>query len=139
VAVLVRTSNPGARDLQDLVVDGAPLWTRVAEMLSPAMTRLLSPSGWSNLMVVAGATWPDEARRLRALVPQALFLVPGYGAQGASAADAMAGLVDGFGGVVSASRSILYPAAAQAAKTLPDWRAAIDGALEAARAELSGA
>ena len=85
VAVLVRTSNPGARDVQDLAVDGAPLWTRVAEMLTPAMDRLAAASGWSNLMVVAGATWPEEARRLRAIVPKALFLVPGYGAQGASA------------------------------------------------------
>jgi orotidine-5'-phosphate decarboxylase len=139
VAVLVRTSNPGARDVQDLDVGGAPLWTRVAEMLAPAMDRLLAGSGWSNLMVVAGATWPAEARRLRAILPKALFLVPGYGAQGASAADALAGLVDGFGGVVSASRSILYPPAAATAKTLADWRAAIDDALDAARAELSGA
>lgn len=139
VAVLVRTSNPGARDVQDLPVDGAPLWTRVAEMLRPAMERLASPSGWSNLMLVAGATWPEEARRLRAILPKALFLVPGYGAQGASAADAKAGLVDGFGGVVSASRSILYPPAAATAATMPAWRAAIDEAISAARAELSAA
>ncbi|MBL8559760.1 MAG: orotidine-5'-phosphate decarboxylase [Hyphomonadaceae bacterium] len=139
IAVLVRTSNPGARDIQDLDVDGAPLWTRVAEMLRPAMNAMTSASGWSNLMVVAGATWPEEARRIRAILPKALFLVPGYGAQGASAADAMAGLKDGFGGVVSASRSILYPPAAQAAGALAAWRAAIDDAIAAARAELSGA
>lgn len=139
VAVLVRTSNPGARDVQDLEVNGAPLWTRVAEMLRPVMERLTSDSGWSNLMVVAGATWPEEARRLRSLLPQALFLAPGYGAQGASAADAKAGLVGGFGGVVSASRSVLYPQAAAAAKTLPAWRDAIDAAIDGARAELSGA
>jgi orotidine-5'-phosphate decarboxylase len=139
VAVLVRTSNPGARDVQDLEVNGAPLWTRVAEMLRPVMERLTSDSGWSNLMVVAGATWPEEARRLRAILPNALFLVPGYGAQGASAADARAGLVDGFGGVVSASRSVLYPQAASVATTLPAWRDAIDAAIDGARAELSGA
>ncbi|KAF0179110.1 MAG: orotidine-5'-phosphate decarboxylase [Hyphomonadaceae bacterium] len=137
VAVLVRTSNPGARDVQDLLVDGAPLWTRVAEMLKPTMDRLASGSGWSNLMVVAGATWPEEARRLRTILPTALFLVPGYGAQGASAADALAGLVGGFGGIVSASRSILYPSAATAARTMSDWNAAIDDALLAARTELS--
>jgi orotidine-5'-phosphate decarboxylase len=139
VAVLVRTSNPGARDVQDLVVDGAPLWTRVADMLEPAMARLMSSSGWSNLMVVAGATWPEEARRLRTILPKTLFLVPGYGAQGASAADALAGLVGGFGGVVSASRSVLYPPAATAARTLPDWKAAIDEGLNSARADLGGA
>lgn len=139
VAVLVRTSNPGARDVQDLSVGNAPLWTRVAEMLEPAMHRLASASGWSNLMVVAGATWPEEARRLRTILPKALFLVPGYGAQGASATDAMAGLVGGFGGVVSASRSILYPSAATSARTVSDWNAAIDDALLAARMELSAA
>jgi orotidine-5'-phosphate decarboxylase len=139
VAVLVRTSNPGARDVQDLSVGDAPLWTRVAEMLETAMHRLASDSGWSNLMVVAGATWPEEARRLRTILPAALFLVPGYGAQGASAADALSGLVGGFGGVVSASRSILYPPAAAAAQTLADWKAAIDSAVDIARAELGGA
>jgi len=137
VAVLVRTSNPGARDLQDLNVDGAPLWVRVAEMLVPAMERLTDGGQWSNLMIVAGATWPEEARRLRAILPKALFLAPGYGAQGASAADASAGLVDGMGGVVSASRSILYPPAAQEASSLGTWRSAIDAAVDTARVELS--
>ena len=146
VAVLVRTSNPGARDLQDLNVDGAPLWARVAEMLRPAMERMSKGAEWSDLMIVAGATYPEETRRLREILPKALFLAPGYGAQGASAADAMAGLVwragtnePPRGGVVSASRSILYPAAATAARTMGAWRAAIDCALEAALTELSPA
>jgi orotidine-5'-phosphate decarboxylase len=144
VAVLVRTSNPGAADVQDLPVNGAPLWTRIAEMLQPTMVRMAQGRDWSDLMVVAGATWPAEARRLRALLPQALFLVPGYGAQGATGADAMAGLVAApganeppLGGVVSASRSVLYPAAASKAASMGAWRAAIDDALGTARAELS--
>ena len=146
VAVLVRTSNPGARDLQDLIVDGTPLWVRVAEMLVPAMERLAKGAPWSDLMIVAGATYPEEARRLRSILPKALILAPGYGAQGASAGDAMAGLVwrpganaPPEGGVVSASRSILYPPAAAAARTMEAWRSAIDAAIDAARAELSGA
>jgi orotidine-5'-phosphate decarboxylase len=139
VAVLVRTSNPGARDIQDLDVGGAPLWARVAEMLRPAMDAMTSASGWSNLMIVAGATWPEEARRIRAILPNALFLVPGYGAQGASAADALAGLVAGFGGVVSASRSVLYPPPAQAAGTMAAWREAIDEGIAKTVAELSAA
>ena len=144
VAVLVRTSNPGARDMQDLLVDGAPLWVRVAEMLRPAMERMAKGADWSDLMIVAGATYPEEARRLRQILPNALFLAPGYGAQGASAADAMAGLVwrEGAneppqGGVVSSSRAILYPPAAGAARTMGAWRAAIDAAVDAALTELS--
>ena len=143
VAVLVRTSNPGARDLQDLDVGGAPLWRRVAEMIAPSCERLKGNSGWSGLMAVAGATYPEEARALRETLKQSLFLVPGYGAQGASARDAVAGFVRGKngleGGVVSSSRAVLYPPAAQAAKTLTEWRAAIDAAMEQAGVELRAA
>ena len=143
VAVLVRTSNPGARDLQDLDVHGAPLWRRTAEMIAPESARLRGANGWSGLMAVAGATYPDEARALRELLPEALFLVPGYGAQGASAADAVAGFVARAkgreGGVVNSSRGVTYPPAAQAARTLEDWRAAIGDAMAAAAAELRAA
>jgi|CXWL01.1.fsa_nt_gi orotidine-5'-phosphate decarboxylase len=143
VAVLVRTSNPGAGDVQDLQVGGAPLWLRLAEMLGPASARLMGSGHWSGLMAVAGATYPEEARRLREAMPHALFLAPGYGAQGASAADAVAGFVPGpygrEGGVVNSSRAVAYPAAAQAAKSMADWRAAIHEAMAAAKAELRAA
>jgi orotidine-5'-phosphate decarboxylase len=143
VIVLVRTSNPGAGDFQDLQVGGAPVWRRVAEIVAPECARLRGASGWSGLMAVAGATYPDEARALREAMPEALFLVPGYGAQGASAADAVAGFVQGAhgreGGVVSSSRAVLYPQAAQAAKTMAEWRAAIGDAMAAAASELRAA
>lgn len=141
VAVLVRTSNPGARDFQDLDAGGAPVWARVAEALQPAMDRLRGLAGFSSLMIVAGATWPQEARTLRALLGQALFLVPGYGAQGGAAGDAVAGFVTGpaglEGGLVSSSRAILYPPGAH--DTAAGWEQAFDSALAAATAELSAA
>jgi orotidine-5'-phosphate decarboxylase len=143
IAVLVRTSNPGAKDLQDLDVGGAPLWMRVGEKLSALETRLMGASGYSSLMVVCGATWPDEAKRLRAILPKSLFLVPGYGAQGGAARDALAGLVAGpqgpEGGVVSSSRGILYPKAAQNAANLSHWRAAFDANLQSALHDLRAA
>lgn len=143
VAVLVRTSNPGAGDFQDLQVGGAPVWRRVAEMLAPETQTLLGASGWSGLMAVAGANYPEEARVLREAMPRALFLVPGYGAQGASAADAIAGFIPGpkgrEGGVVNSSRGVTYPAPAQAARTLSDWRAAIEDAVVRAAGELRDA
>lgn len=143
VAVLVRTSNPGARDLQDLDCSGAPLWRRVAEMLAPDAERLRGVSGWSSLMVVAGATYPEEAKALRAVLPHALFLVPGFGAQGASAAEALAGFVPtphGLeGGVVSSSRAVLYPKVADAAGSLVEWREAIASAMREAKAALAAA
>jgi orotidine-5'-phosphate decarboxylase len=140
IAVLVRTSNPGAKDFQDLDVGGAPLWTRVGEKLQGLEARLVGESSFSSLMVVCGATWPEEAIRLRTILPKSLFLVPGYGAQGGAARDALAGLVTGQngpeGGVVSSSRGILYPKGGAQATTLEDWRAVFNTNLEAAIVDL---
>ena len=140
VIVLARTSNPGSADFQARDLEGAPLYARVVEALAPLIKRLEGKSGWSGLMLVTGATGPDEARTLRALAPTALFLVPGYGAQGAGAADAMAGFVAGpdglMGGLVNASRSVTFPKAAEEAGTLTEWRAGVSAAIEAAQADL---
>ncbi|QYJ01758.1 orotidine-5'-phosphate decarboxylase [Thalassovita mediterranea] len=140
VIVLARTSNPGSADFQSKSLEGAPLYERIVEALAPMIERLRGESGWSGLMLVTGATGPQEARRLRELAPDALFLVPGYGAQGAGAADAMSGFVLRgnrlSGGVVSASRSVSFPPEAQSASTLDEWRTAIAGAINAAQADL---
>lgn len=143
LVILVRTSNPGAADFQLLDVGGKPLYVRVAESLRPLTERLMSPCGWSNLMMVVGATAPEEARRVRSAAPNALFLVPGFGAQGGRPGDAMAGLVHhgNFveGGVISASRSINFPPGAAGAADVDAWQGAILAAIEAARAELADA
>lgn len=136
VIVLVRTSNPGAADFQSRIMGGAPLYVRVAEALGPLTERLMSPCGWSSLMMVIGATAPEEARAVRALAPKALFLVPGYGAQGAEASEACSGLVNGEGGVVSASRSVNFPKSAASARDKASWRQAIEDAILQARDEL---
>jgi orotidine-5'-phosphate decarboxylase len=143
VAVLARTSNPGSADLQALDAGGQPVFAHTARMLAPFAAELAA-GAFSSLMIVAGATGPAEARALRELLPSALFLVPGYGAQGASAAEAVAGFVPGpegrlTGGVVNASRSVLYPPAAQAATSAAAWDAAIATAIEAAQADLRAA
>ncbi len=119
--VLARTSNPGARDVQDLLVDGRPLYERVVE---GAVSRFPA----ERCGFVVGSTYPMEARRLRELAPDRLFLMPGVGAQGGDAGEAVRAALDrGGGGVVlSASRSVLYAsdgdgfeqAAAQAAAEL---------------------
>lgn len=139
VIVLVRTSNPGAADFQEQDVSGAPLYARVAEALRPLTDRLMSASGWSNLMMVVGATAPEEARAVRALAPKALFLIPGYGAQGAGAAEACAGLVGGQGGLVNASRSVTFPPGSAEAGDLASWRRLVDAAILAAREDLKQA
>ena len=137
VFVLVKTSNPSSGELQDLAQgDGA---------VSDAMARLVA--GWgaarrgacglSDVGAVVGATYPAQAKRLRALMPDTIFLVPGYGAQGGSAADALAGARDdGRGMLVNSSRGII--AAWQATKR-SDWQAAARAALDAMNADLATA
>ncbi len=140
VAVLARTSNPGSADFQARLVVGEPLYLHVARALHPLVQRLRGRCGWSGLMMVAGATGPDDARRLRAAAGDALFLVPGYGAQGAGARDAVAGFVrrgDRLeGGVVNASRSVASPAGSLEVVTAARWETLIDAALAAAQADL---
>lgn len=142
--VLVKTSNPGSGDLQDLVVANAPLYLHVARGLASHAAALVAPkTGWSSLGIVCGATWPDEARRVREVLPNALFLVPGYGAQGARAADAVAPFVPGpaglEGGIVNSSRAILFPKAARSATDARTWERAIDEALTRSIDELAEA
>ncbi|HCP17647.1 MAG TPA: orotidine-5'-phosphate decarboxylase, partial [Alphaproteobacteria bacterium] len=87
-----------------------------------------------------GATWPEEAVALRRMLPECLFLIPGYGAQGGSAADAQAGLVkgpEGFeGGLINSSRGLTMPEPAHDARNLTDWRQAIQRSLSATIAAL---
>lgn len=142
--VLVKTSNPGSGDLQDRTLDGEPLFLRVARGLAASEAAMRAPkTGWSSLGVVCGATWPDQARRVRDALPRALFLVPGYGAQGGSAADAVAPFVAGpaglEGGIVNSSRAILFPEAATSATEARRWEQAVDAALERAVGELGEA
>ncbi len=146
VIVLARTSNPGSADYQARDLEGAPLYARVVESLAPMMERLQGESGWSGLMLVTGATGPDEARQLRDLAPSALFLVPGYGAQGAGAREAMAGFVPAGqggnrleGGCVNASRSLTFPSGTENADTIDAWQDKVAEAIEAAQADLMSA
>jgi orotidine-5'-phosphate decarboxylase len=143
VVVLARTSNPGSKDFQTKLIDGEPLYLHVARSLAPMIRRLKGESGWSGLMLVAGATGPEDAARLRAAAEEALFLVPGYGAQGAGPRDAMASFVKGpaglEGGVINASRSVSMPQAAATARKGEEWDRAVSSAIEAAQAELLAA
>ena len=104
--VLARTSNPGAQDFQDLPVDGRPLYEHVVERVVAAF-----PAERCGLVV--GSTYPAESKRIRALAPDRLFLMPGVGAQGGDAAAAIMAALDARGGGVlpSASRSVLYASA----------------------------
>jgi orotidine-5'-phosphate decarboxylase len=82
VFALVRTSNPGAADLQDLPAPRAPLHERLAELVDGLSERLLGAGGLSGMGAVVGATEPQHLARMRELMPRSVFLIPGVGVQG---------------------------------------------------------
>jgi orotidine-5'-phosphate decarboxylase len=110
VFVLVRTSNPGAADLEDLeLAAGGPWHEALARLVAGWGAPLTGPEGLSSVGAVVGATVPERIARLRALMPDQPFLLPGVGAQGGRPAD----LGPAFGGraagaLVAASRSIIF-------------------------------
>ena len=110
--ILCRTSNPGAGELQDLMVEGGiPLWQMVGVKVRDEW------NANQNCMLVVGATYPEELRYLRHIAPDMPFLVPGVGAQGAEVERTVTAGIrnDGGGLIISASRSIIFddnPAAA---------------------------
>ncbi|MGA2780048.1 MAG: orotidine-5'-phosphate decarboxylase [Steroidobacteraceae bacterium] len=102
--LLCRTSNPGAKDFQDLIVDGLPLYRRVAQQAAAHWNR------HRNLMLVVGATYPREMADLRRAHPELPFLVPGIGAQRGDLDETLAAGLDrdGAGLLISSSRGIIY-------------------------------
>ena len=121
VIVLCRTSNPGAGDLQDLLVHGRPLYQQVAQKVAHEW------NAHGNCALVVGATWPEQLREVRGIAGDLPFLVPGVGAQGGDVEAVVrnARTADGTGLIVSSSRAILY------ASSGDDFA---DAAREAARA-----
>jgi len=128
VFALVRTSNPGAADLQDLPAPEQPLHERLAELVDGLSERLLGESGLSGMGAVVGATAPEHIARLRGLMPRSLFLIPGVGAQGGKPELLGAAFAPGpAAALVAASRGIAAaedPAAAAETLRAEVWRAA---------------
>jgi orotidine-5'-phosphate decarboxylase len=131
--VLVRTSNPGAGQFQDLLVDGKPLFHHVAAAVGQWTRENLGQCGLGDVGAVVGATHSAELATMRRLVSQAWLLVPGLGAQGAVAADVMPAFrPDGLGAIVNSSRGIT----GCFAPAEPNWEAAIQAATQKAIAAL---
>jgi len=136
IFVLVKTSNPSSGELQDRLIDGRPVYETMGQMTARWGADFIGESGYSAVGAVVGATYPAQGAALRKLLPNTFFLVPGYGTQGATAAD-LAGCFDktGGGAVVNASRSILC--AWKKAGTEDFVQAAVDEAI-AMREALKG-
>lgn len=140
VFILVRTSNPSAGEFQDLVAAGKPLYRHVAERLAEWAEFSRGSSGFSLVGAVVGATYPHELEELRAALPGVIFLVPGYGAQGATARDVCGAFnEDGTGALVNNSRGILfaYERPDLQSRFGADWQAAIAQAVHAMIDELA--
>ena len=127
---LVRTSNPGGDALQGLsLADGRSVSQAVGRIvadLGASKTGYIGESGYSLLGAVVGATKPQDAAALREMMPQQLFLVPGFGAQGGGAEDVKACFKpDGTGAIITASRSVIY---AHEKSSSSNWRLAVKDA-----------
>jgi orotidine-5'-phosphate decarboxylase len=134
VFILVRTSNPGAGLFQDLDCGGRLLHEVVGDTVQSWARENLGQCGFGDVGAVVGATHPAELANLRARLRDVWFLVPGYGAQGGSAADGRPALRgDGLGAVVNSSRGILFPFHPDNT----DWREQIVAATQRANSELA--
>jgi orotidine-5'-phosphate decarboxylase len=129
VFCLVKTTNAGSADLQDVTMsDGRPLWHHTAQLVNDWGAGLVGDRGLSSVGAVVGATYPRAVAEARKLMPQAVLLLPGIGAQGATPADVARAFTSGpASALVSVSRSVIYAFRVDGA----DWRKA--AAAEAAR------
>lgn len=133
--VLVRTSNPGSDALQTLkLADGRTVSDAVADMVVKLGATCVGQAGYSAVGAVVGATKPADAAALRQRMPQQIFLVPGYGAQGGSADDVRACFRDdGTGALVTASRSVIYAYEKQPG----NWKDAVASGAQQLRDEIA--
>ena len=143
--VLVHTSNKGSKDIQEISLStGIKCYEHLANILKPIVEKNKGTLGLSSIGVVSGATFREESVALRKLLPNAPFLIPGYGTQGASAKDACAPLVQDTEhsnllnfGLINASRSILFSEDSYLAKNIEEWQKLIVSKINSINNELT--
>ena len=135
IFVLTKTSNPSSGELQDLPCGDEAVHEHMAQLVeSWAAQQIGSASSLSCIGAVVGATYPEELKYLRTLMPHVPILIPGYGAQGGGAQDVLAGFIpDGTGAIVNSARGIIF------ASSGPDWQEAAKSAAEAMQQDLAAA
>jgi orotidine-5'-phosphate decarboxylase len=145
IFVWVRSSNPSAAAIQDFAgADGQKMFEKLAEVVGEIANKpqRIGSSGYSNVGMVVGGTSPEETTALRRKYDNVWFLVPGYGSQGASAADCVRFCKpDGAGALINASRSIIYAYEKPQYKEQfgDDWRRCIEQAVLDAKMDLANA
>ena len=136
--ILVHTSNKGSQDIQEILIKkDLKCYEHLANILKPIIEKNNGQSGLSSIGIVSGATYKEQAISLRKKLPSAPFLVPGYGAQGASAYEACAPLIKDQSytglknfGLINASRSVLFPKNSYSVKNIEEWQDVILTELE---------
>jgi len=109
IFVLVKTSNPGSRDFQDLEVDGKTIYEHVAAGVESLAERTAGKERYGTVGAVVGATWPKQLDAMREAMPHSWILVPGFGRQGGRASDVRGAFHDdGLGAIVVSARDIIY-------------------------------
>ncbi len=107
IIILVKTSNPSSGDFQDRLIDGKPLYEHVGEKVAEWGEQFMGDS-YSYVGAVVGATYPEQGKILRKVMPKSFILVPGYGAQGGKGADLVHFFnEDGLGAIINSSRGII--------------------------------
>ena len=144
--ILVKTSNPGGGQFQDLSCDGRPLYRHVAEFVERLNTEDIAAgrddNSYGSIGAVVGATYPEQLAELRAAMPHAWLLIPGFGSQGGTAQSAAAGFdSQGLGAIVNNSRGIIFAhERPQYASFEPSrWQEAIEAATRDMMAQLRAA
>lgn len=109
IIILVKTSNPSSGEFQDRLIDGRPLYEWMGEQVAKWGADCMPETGrYSNVGAVVGATYPEQGKVLRKLMPNTFILVPGYGAQGGKGADLVHFFnEDGLGAIINSSRGII--------------------------------
>ncbi len=109
IFVLVKTSNPGGKMIQDLHAEGRPVYQHVAAFVETLASKTAGECGYGAVGAVVGATYPEQLALLRKQMPHALLLVPGYGSQGGTADDVAAAFdARGRGAIINNSRGIIF-------------------------------
>ena len=140
IFVLAKTSNPGSKTFQEKSFTDPPqkLFECVADHLQTLAMKNLGESGYGNVGAVVGATWPEELVALRKRMPNVIFLIPGFGAQGGSAADIAGGLDEhGLGGVINSSRGIIFAYQRPEFESIVNWQDAVGLATDMAIGQIA--
>ena len=132
IFILVKTSNPGSKDFQDLSSDGRTIYEHVAAGVEQLAARTAAGEAYGAVGAVVGATWPRQLDAMREAMPHTWILVPGFGKQGGRAADVRGAFhADGLGALVVSARDVIFAHARPEMNdglTAAQWQTAVDRA-----------